>query len=383
MGKKKQYLKAAIVTWCYNNGKTNYGQILQCYAMQAILKKFGYKTKVIRYRKRNSSELICLNNKPKWFIDIYELWYRLVNVENRIDGRIIRFIGFIKKEIILSNQCYTKKQLEKECSDCEVLVCGSDQIWNPEWFQDIYALNFGKSSQKRIAYAPSGVIVENESNEKVYKMLGKYLDKFDLVTVRERTSVDILKKYTKKKIVDVLDPTLLLEQEEWNRVATKKVTEKPYVFCYFLGKLRTHKILLKNIMKRYNATKILFLVSGFYKNENDLESGGYFYPVKNAGPVQFLALIRDACAVCTDSFHGVAFSVVYKKPFFIFERSSEQANLHANFVRQIDLMEKIGVKKDRFIRCVRDINKAEEIDYEKLLLEHYKEEAILLIKSVL
>ena len=251
MNKRKKSSKAAIVTWCYDNGKTNYGQILQCYAMQTIMQRLGYNTKVIRYRKREHDEAVSWERKPQAVINLYELAYRLIRVEKKLDVRILRFVTFIGRNIFLSRQCYTKEQVEKECGDCEVLVCGSDQIWNPAWFQDVYALNFGKDSQKRIAYAPSGVMIENERNKKVYRQLGKYIDRFDLVTVREKKSIAILEKYTKKKIRDVWDPTLLLTQEDWNRVSAGSVTGKPYIFCYSLGRLRAHKVLLKYIMKKY------------------------------------------------------------------------------------------------------------------------------------
>ena len=383
MDKEKKSPGAAIITWCYDNGKTNYGQILQCYAMQELWRKMGYRTKIVRYRRRDREETMFLEKRSELGVNLYELWYRLKKVEKNLDMRIVRFIAFIKKYISLSEQCYTKKQVEEACGDCEVLVCGSDQIWNPEWFQDIYALNFGEDRQKRIAYAPSGVFVENERNENVYRDLGKYLDHFDLVTVREKDSIEILKKYTRKRIVDVPDPTLLVTQTDWNRVAAKHVVTGPYIFCYSLGKLRKHKVLLKHIMKKYGANKVMFLVSGFYEKEDELEKGGYFYPLEHIGPSQFIALIRDARAVCTDSFHGLALSVVYRKQFFVFDRIDPRTDINANTARQRNLLEKIGIGNERFVRCVRDMDKIEEIDYEKVQLETRWDEIKALLGSVL
>lgn len=250
------HVKLTIVTWCYDNGRTNYGQILQCFAMQTIVRRFGYKTKIIRYREIKEDEEIFLKKKSQEYIDLYELCYRLESVERKSSVRIFRFIEFIKENIDLSKQCYTKHDVEQECEDAEILFCGSDQIWNPLWFKDIYALNFGNVSQKRIAYAASGVFIENSQTELIYKQLGEYLNHFDLVTVREKTSIDILQKYTLKKIEDVIDPTLLLSAKEWNQIASKPVIEESYIFCYCLGKIRSHKLLLKKVMKLYGVKKL-------------------------------------------------------------------------------------------------------------------------------
>lgn len=383
MNKKNKVPKAAIVTWCYNNGRTNYGQILQCYAMQTIVRRLGYDTKVIRYRKRELDEPRVWEGKPLWLIDLYEVWFRLRKVEQGFDIRIKRFLTFIRKNIVLSRQCYTKAEVEEECRDCELLVCGSDQIWNPLWFEDIYALNFGEPWQKKIAYAPSGVLIENTQNERIYRELGRCIDRLKLATVREKKSAEILKKYTNKEIVDVADPTLLLSREEWNLVASKGEIKEPYIFCYSMGRLRTHKVLLRRIMENYHGVKILFLTAGFYEHENELETGGYFYPVKDAGPGEFISLIRGARAVCTDSFHGLALAIIYQKQFYILERDSKEAYLSANFMRQENLLKKVAIKQNRYIRCVKELEALEEIDYENVHLELCREEAEELIKNAL
>lgn len=356
--------KAAVLTWCYNNGKTNYGQILQCYAMQRVVQRLGYDVKVIRYRKKMQNEHAG-SFSLRQLNDLYELWYRLKTVEGKADVRIARFIRFIRKHINLSEQCYTKEQVETACRDCAVLFCGSDQIWNPLWFDDVYALDFGRDGQKRIAYAPSGVLAENEQAEKVYRELGRCLRRFDWIAVRERKSVEILRKYTDRLITDTVDPTLLLSGEEWNQVAAGRLSREPYVFCYSLGRLRPNKLMVKKVMKKYGASKILFITSGHYEGEDALEKGGCFFPYDTAGPSEFLALIRDAKAVCTDSFHGLAISMIYQKQFYVFERNDPDISLWASMLRQENLLENVGVGS-RIIRNVEDVETMEPVDYSKV-----------------
>lgn len=382
MDEINRHRKAAIVTWCYDKGRTNYGQVLQCYAMQSIVRRLGYETKVIRYRKRTPEEVSYQNDEINLDVDLYELCYRLENVETGASVRIFRFLQFIKENIRLSKQCYTKEEIEQECRDVEALFCGSDQIWNPLWFEDVYALNFGSPEQKRIAYAPSGVFFENSQVEPLYRRLGKYLDRFDLVTVREECGVDILKKYTKQEIIDVIDPTLLLSQDDWNQVAATQIVDEPYIFGYFLGRLRGQKILLRRIMDKYNVRKVVFVTSGFY-NEEEWEADRYFQPIKEAGPKELLALIRDARAVCTDSFHGIALSIVYQKQFYVFKRAISEIKEVANLERQKNLLEKVGIRENRLVMCTNDLEKMEEIKYEELLVTNWWGKTEKMLKNVL
>lgn len=379
--KKGKCGKAAIITWCYNNGQTNYGQVLQCYAMQTIVEKYGFDAKVIRYRKKETDENVVLENRSLLYVDLYELWYRLVKVEKKINLRILKFAGFIKRNITLSQQCYTKGQVEQESEECDLLICGSDQIWNPIWFEDVYGLDFGGMEKRRIAYAPSGILMESEEYEKKYQELGKCLEKFELVTVRERKSKEILSKYTDKEIVDVADPTLLLNSEEWNRVASKRLLKEPYIFCYSMGSLRPHKILIRYIKNKYKAKKVVFIMADH--RENGKEKGGCFYPFRYAGPGEFLALIRDAAAVCTDSFHGLALSMVYRRQFYVMERIQTDACLGANFLRLENLLERSGIGMKRFVGCVRDVEEVGEIDYGKLRIEGYQKDSEILLERTL
>lgn len=383
MDKKRKLPKAAILTWCYNNGPVNYGQILQCYAMQVMVQRLGYDVKVIRYRRKDPEESTHWENKPELLTGLYELWYRLKKVEYKVDIRILKFVEFIKKNICMSRQCYTKDQVERECEDCDVLFCGSDQIWNPVNFDDIYVLNFGAESQKRIAYAPSGVLSEDDGTKHIYKKLGECIERLDLVTVRERESVRILKKYTEKEIIDVVDPTLLLSKQDWDLVASKWVSKEPYIFCYFLGKLRPYRLLLKSVMKKYGAKKIFFTTPGGYEQENKQNTGKCFHFIKNVGPAEFIALIRDAKAVCTDSFHGLALSMVYQKQFYIFERNMPDKHLWGSSLRQRNLLEKLGIGDGRIIKSQKDLEFLTEIDYNIICKDQLWDEVKLLINNSL
>lgn len=192
----------------------------------------------------------------------------------------------------------------------------------------------------------------------------------------------ILKKNTKKEVIDVIDPTLLLSMEDWNHVASKPVSKKSYIFCYFLGRLRPYKLILKNIMKKYHVEKIYFTTPGIYERENEQNVDKRFCSLKSVGPAEFIALIRDAKAVCTDSFHGMAISIVYQKQFYIFERSMPDKHLWASSSRQRDLLEQSGIGDGRLIKSLKELDALKEIDYHNVCTERYWNRAKSFIRNV-
>lgn len=364
----KEKGKAAILTWCYNNGKTNYGQILQCFAMQEVISQLGYDPVVVRYRRPDSDENVY--GLPKSERDRYEYDYRIRVVEGKKDKRIERFMSFIRENIELSEQCYTKAEVEEVTADCEVLVCGSDQIWNPLWFDDIYALNFGSPGQRRIAYAPSGVLDESSTQATlIYKEIAEYIERFEFVTLREKKGVEILKKYSNKIISDAIDPTMLVTQDRWDEVSALPVSTERYVFCYSLGRMRPHKILLRYFMKRYRADKVFFITSGHYDEEDELETDDVFKAVTDAGPAEFISLIKNAVAVCTDSFHGIAMSAIYRKQFYVICRNDPNISVWASMERQMNLLDKLGMKDGRIVRSIADAESMADINYKEITLK--------------
>ena len=360
--------KAAILTWCYNNGKTNYGQILQCYAMQEVIRKRGYDPLVVRYRRPDpKEEVFGLSAEDRLR---YERDYRVHVVEDGDSLRVRRFMEFIQERISLTEQCYTVSEVEDVTKDCDLLVCGSDQIWNPLWFDEVYCLGFGRPEQRRVAYAPSGVLDEaRQESVETYRKIAQKVSDFEMVTVREAKSVSILERYTSKEVTEAIDPTMLLTSEEWNRVAGNRVYEGKYVFCYALGRMRAHKPLMRYLMKKYQAEKVLFLTSGHYEEENELETEGVFCAVDDAGPAEFLSLIRGAETVCTDSFHGIALSVIYEKQFYIVQRNDPDIELWGSMERQKNLMRKVNIPGDRMIRSVKDVDEMTDIRYEDVIVD--------------
>lgn len=347
--------RAAILTWCGNHGPVNYGQVLQCYAMQCIAEEKGYDPIVIQYREKEPKEIFSRNfsNTSLWgrFLNnINESYFLRNNIAGGRTKRAKNFRRFIRKNIALSPPCYTKKMVEEMTADCRILICGSDQIWNPIWFDPVLFLDFGAKGQKRIAYAASGIFLEKPEFEDTYRHMAALIEHLDHVSVREKVGADILKKYVKKKIVVQEDPTLCLGQEKWERASAGRLIKEEYIFCYLLGSLSPYQLILRKIKEKYRAEKIICIPSNLFLQ-------GVFREVEvyeDAGPAQFLSLIRFAKAVCTDSFHGVAISMQYHVPFYNVYRNQKGTDEFGGRERIENLLGRKGLEI-RWIKNAGDV----------------------------
>ncbi len=319
--------RAAILTWCDNNGPTNYGQVLQCYAMQDLARSWGYDPLVVQYPGKDPAVFCAGENET----------------------RVRRFKAFIREHISLSTPCYSRRAVEDATRDCELLICGSDQIWNPVSFDPIFFLNFGVPGQRRIAYAPSGIFQDAPQWQGTYQKMAPLIEKLDEISVRERTGQQILSKFTDKKIEVKPDPTLSVPVEEWDRLAAPRLIQEDYVLCYILGELRPWQLVLRGIMRRHGVRKTVFIPS----NVADPHGYAFTEPCVDAGPAEFLSLVKHASAVCTDSLHGTIFSLLYERPLYNVRRRAEK-NLWAGNERVENLLECCG-RKGRVARNMKDI----------------------------
>lgn len=327
--------KIGIVTITRNQ---NYGNKLQNYAVQEVINKLGYETetilnstkkgfdtpisflskikkinpfyifKVILVRLKNRFHI--KNSKDKLFSSIFWEQRNRDEISKTIKDRVNAFHTFSKRHIVQSTFTISIDDLKlSELNKFTYFVCGSDQVWNPNYPQtsNIDFLQFTEQS-KRIAFSPSfGVSEIPESKKSIYS---KFLNEIPYLSVRENQGAKIIKDLTGRDAKVLVDPTLLLNKEDWMSLVKKPdmTIPKKYILTYFLG----------NQKKEYN--------NFIYKtaNENDctvinlndiheMES----YKVCPSG---FLYLIDNSFLICTDSFHGMVFSIIFKKEFVAFDR---------------------------------------------------------------
>ena len=298
-------MKTIGVVTITNNGP-NYGNSLQNYAVITVLKKMGFKAKTIFNNDGNHFSAISMLK------NIYCFIFQPPKYPDRT--RLIKTFFFRKQYLNCTAKVKKKSyMLRNNCFD--YYVVGSDQVWNPYFkCNSIHLpylfLQFTKP-EKRIAYSASFGV--DSIPEQYMHKFGMWLKEFKAISVREKKGLEILKEMGKDGEL-VIDPTMMLDADEWNRIAVKPKQvdcDCSYILTYFLGE-RTKKI--DDYIKSISNGNCVY---------NLLDKAQPL--VSKAGPREFLYLISHAQLICTDSFHACVFSFIYDLPFVVFERQGEKS----------------------------------------------------------
>lgn len=325
----------------------NYGNRLQNYAVQYILNNKNInaetlinmgdsKQTIIKDIKRIIKNIL----KRTLFRKKYNL---LLNREKSFKYFNKHYINFSKYRI---SNTYIPNEIIKKY---DTFLCGSDQIWNPNYKENSRVNFLGFVNEKKtIAYAPS-FGSSNIPNERK-KELSTWLNNIDYLSVREDEGKKIIEKLTDRKDTEILiDPTMMLTAEEWDKISKKpeQLKNDRYILNYFLGELsEKRKKEIERIAKENNCEII-----------NILDKNNPFY---QTGPSEFLYLEKNAFLICTDSFHSCIFAIIYNRPFIVFSREDNTVSMNS---RIETLLNKFKLNDRKF---------KEEIS--EVLLEHDYEE---------
>ena len=345
----------------------NYGAELQAFALQRKLCLMGYKAEIIDYlfyknkgyiREKISKPFYAYPFKNKIKEILLPIYEYLKTIPNRkeYNKRMIGFSSFHEKYSVFSPTCYhSYSELYNNPPIYDVYCVGSDQVWNPRCYTNLspYFVSFAPHGKKRISYASSfGVKEIPESAKKRYRDL---LLNLNFISVREDAGVEIIKKVSGRDAIKVVDPTLLLNRQDWQRVANyDKVPEEKYILLYVLKDSDYIKqTALELSRKKY--IKIVRICKGAF-NQDKVSDG--IINITDAAPDDFLGLIEKAEIVLTNSFHGTVFSILFKKDFYtILKRNVE------NNTRQISLLKSLNIDRIKYEDMVFTENP--EIDYNK------------------
>lgn len=357
----------------------NYGAVLQAYALKQYLVNKGYDVNVINYRLKEIENFYKLDKYKKSnnkFINKFRKVERKIYL-NTIGRPLLKrrdkFEEFINNEMNVTATYKTLKELQKANLDFDVLICGSDQIWNRKHTKGLkpaFFLEFGKPEAKRISYAAS-IGAENiiEEDELVFQ---RYLKNLDEISVREKRAIELVQHLTPKKIEEVVDPSQLLEKEDYEKIQVNPKVKKEYILVHSIGQPEELIKVVKEVSKRTGLPVMHNLKKGTFKKE--IGYSGY------SGPGEFLGNIANAKFVITNSFHATSFSLIYSKPFITMpfkDRSSRMTNLlHSleldnHFVENIDFLQ--------------EIKNYENIDYERIhdtMRENRKKSEKFLINAI-
>lgn len=223
----------------------------------------------------------------------------------------MKFKNIVDENCDISNKINNVEEYIKICNEKDIVIFGSDQIWNPNWYHPFYFGNYEQIKTKLIAYAPSFGVSEISNNREIIK---KAISRFSSIRLREESGCHIAEKMLNKKINLVVDPTLLLDSKEWDElIEPTEMNVKNYVLCYMLSDNFNHWNAIKSFAKKNNKQLVIIPHDGYsYIQSNNV--------VRDCSVGNFLYLIKNADYVITDSFHGSVFSIIYNKDFCVFER---------------------------------------------------------------
>ena len=312
-GEEQRLKRIGIMTFLHND---NYGSSLQAYALQRALREMGWEAEHIDYLPDQGEKvrnLISSGNSPKLILEgLRKRSVRAGQAGARAKNQAIP--EFYARRMRLSPVCRNHRELRAVSGKYDLLLCGSDQIWNPVWLNPAYFLDFAAPGQRKAAYAAS-LGVRELGEERKRKKIRRLTTGFEGISVREAEGAALLKEITGRECAVMPDPVCLLTREQWSEVAdagtgdaahsgaeTKR--DMPYLICYFIGEHAKYWTRVRELAEETGLQVWVIPVTA--------ESYSAGYPLMDGlGPEGFLSAIRDAKCLCTDSFHGLVFGTVF------------------------------------------------------------------------
>ena len=331
----------------------DYGGMLQAFATQRFLEKQGIESDAINFDNVKGD---ISRRKWKYFLsNLMDI--SIVKEKSRLIEKKIRqktnaqlkaqmaerdnaFDQFCTSHFKVSRPFASWEDMAKASQmEYDAVIVGSDQLWLPSnVMADYYTLNWVPEKVKKIAYATSFGI--GNIPQKYKEMYRLYLTRIDYLSARETSGQEIISELTDRSVPLVNDPALLLDANGWDEVIKDKpIINDKYIFCYFMGDNPEQRDFVKRLAKE-KGLKIVALLHLDQFIETDEHYADY--TPWDISPADFVNLVKYAEYVCTDSFHGTVFSIIYSRNFFTFKRFNKKASLSTN-TRITSLLTRVGL----------------------------------------
>lgn len=309
----------------------NYGGIIQNFALQQVLLKLGHDPLTFEHdtcysRTRwflRSAKHVLKSHSLKG-LPVYPTYQGRVGNKN--------FIKFVLKNI----RSVTVKVKDftpslTQIYGLDAYIVGSDQVWRPAFnlgprLGNMF-LNFADDKVKKFSYAASFGCKEWEYTKEQEKACSKLAKRFDAISVREASGVELCKEHFGVDATLVLDPTLLLNKEDYGKVCHDVPKKKKHIFVYSLVVSEGVLAVAKKLSEATMLPIVVKQAGDKVKKEDTIED--------------WFAEFRDADYVVTDSFHGMVFSIIFNKPFAIVMNPSGGNDRYLSLLSQLGLMERI------------------------------------------
>lgn len=325
--------KVGIITF---HKAISYGAVLQAYALQNFMFSLGIDNEIVDYKCEYMINHYQKTLRRTSDNAVKDFLWSLKTASGVRAGRktTLEFAG----KFLKMSRPYTKENLAEAKDEYKAFVTGSDQVWSPTCvgFDPAYFLTFAKPEQK---YSYAASIAVKEYPKKLKNEFAKRISDFQGCSVREKSGAQIVRELTGKNAGVHIDPTLLLDSAQWDKIANEEKRE-PYIFLFNV--LKPKKLIDYAIkLAEEKDMKILYLNNRHPIAHKRIE---YLSPVTAD---KFIGLIKNAEYVCTNSFHGYAFSVIYGKKFVVETETAASPNIRAQ-----ELSEYLGLS-DRILSSDR------------------------------
>lgn len=350
-------MKAGIITFASAH---NYGALLQAYASQKYLKNLGIDAEIINYRPSaidNVYKLYRIKKSKYLPVKIARKIKVIIDTKTNNKWKIKKFNNFesfINNKLNTTRPYYSLEQIQADCNDYDILIAGSDQIWNTDLtkdFQSAYFLDFGKKDAIRIAYAAS--LGRDDIDRDYEELYRRYLKNFDYISVREPSMIPIFQELTDKKIENTVDPTLLLDKKDFDDLKKEsRFAGKDYIYAHFINK--DEKVVeFGDMLSAQLGYPVLHNLAN-PSFENELEC---HYDEKVE---EIISMVENAKIIVSNSFHLTVLALIYRKPFITVPHKKRPERMK-NLLQMVDL-------ENHLIEDVRIMPPLEtlEIDYDRV-----------------
>lgn len=339
------------------HGAQNFGSVLQTYALQE------YVTNLYTENEKNCCYNV-INFRTEYQKGLYSIYKSVKNPKNLLKNLVAfkyrkllrqkqdKFELFLNNYINLTDEVKDDKEISRFANSFDYYISGSDQIWNVRAFdfEDEYYLNFVKSG-KKISYAVSMGPLDIDWDKYGKNKYKAFIEEYSSVSVRETGTAAKVKYLIGEEPVVNVDPTFLLDKKEWQKIESDaNYNDGKYILLYCLEPTKEQLNMAKAISKKLGLPILITR----YNNKNDMING--FVKKYDSGPLDFLSYIDKAALVLSSSFHGTAFSMIFNKPFYVFNGMKDS---------RISSILKIAGIEDRSIESNDDIDRVnlEAIDF--------------------
>ncbi len=349
-------MKTLTVTFHHT---TNYGAVLQTYALQQTILSLGHENLVLETKTGEK--------KKKSKLSIRELYLRYLSWLRRKERKMLvkYFADFHRYRLQMTRPYDSMEDLRNDPPDVDCMITGSDQVWNfvttPK-FIDSRLLRFGKESAIRFSYAAS--MEELRYSDEQKQRLKDALVSFKGISVREQSAKDYIESFTPYQVERVLDPVFLLPKEKWLELAIEPRIKGPYILCYQVQSNKRMEEVAYRLKKQTGYPVVSICNSSIRWMKSD-------YSFHDVSIEEFLGFYNQAAYIVSASFHGVAMGLVFDKPVYALVKSVRANRLKE--VMKLFALDKYIVSQDEKSEIPQYTE--ESLDHMQIIKKQYQEKS--------